>query len=219
MKRTGRTLASIVLFGLLGIRLVSGVPAYAQEERRERETRDARRERERKENENKSLEKDSDRIGRDSDRMGRDSREISRDSDRLDRKSQERRNDLARESERPQAEGGRAKSAEEARSERGFRNEGLLEEHYEDHKGDYGKNGKGEYISREEYLERAKNLRDTPADGKNILEIHRGDDRISKYDRRTNDFGVYERDGTVVTYYRPKDGEPYFYRQAEARKK
>jgi len=218
MTRTCRILASFLLFGLLGIRLVGGVPAFAQEERRERETRDVKRERERKANENKSLEKESDRMRRESDRLGREDRKIDRESDRLDRKSEDRRNDLARENERSPREGVREKSAEQARSERGFRSQQDFQDHYDKHKEEYGKNGKGEYISRDEYLGRAKNLRDTPADGKNVKEIQRGDDRISKYDTRSNDFGVYERDGTVVTYFRPKEGERYFESQAEARK-
>ena len=37
---------------------------------------------------------------------------------------------------------------------------------------------------------------------------------ISRFDRRTNYFGAYNRDGTIRTFFVPNDGERYFRRQA-----
>lgn len=199
------------LFAGLAAAFITRPVAFGQEERREKDTRDERREREKKANDNPKLNSEGDRIARDGDRLAKEDRNITRDSDRLDRDKT-----LSRDGDRSSSGNDRlareSRDTSEKARERGFRSEQDFEDHYQKHKGEYGN------ISREEYLKRAQTLRDTPPDGKNVKEIQRGDDRTSKYDTRSNDFGVYERDGTVVTYFKPTQGERYFNSQAEARK-
>jgi len=88
----------------------------------------------------------------------------------------------------------------------GFASRERLEEHYAKHGREFGD------ISLDEYLARAQRLRDVPAGG-NILELRRPDG-FARFDRATGAFGAYRDDGTIRTFFRPRDGEAYFRRQA-----
>src|SRR5262245_12690034 len=105
-----------------------------------------------------------------------------------------------------------AATATSHRSEIGFRNESLLEEHYEKHGREFGD------VSRGEYLRIAQQLRDRPAGG-DVLEIVRDDGVVSRYDRKTGTFIAFDEDGVIRTCFRPNDGERYFRRQAMRRER
>jgi pyocin large subunit-like protein len=90
---------------------------------------------------------------------------------------------------------------------RGFRTQHLLEEHY----GKYGK-GFGQ-ITQDQYLHLAQQLRDAHP-GKNVLEAKRPSGAGSKFDVRRGWFVAYDGDGTLRTFFIPKDGVRFFERQA-----
>jgi hypothetical protein len=93
------------------------------------------------------------------------------------------------------------------RADVGFRSEARLREHYDKHGREFGR------ISAAEYLALAKALRDRPAGGV-VLETTRADGVVSRFDRETGAFLAFERDGTIRTFFKPRDGEAYFRRQA-----
>jgi len=89
----------------------------------------------------------------------------------------------------------------------GFYDEEGLREHYSKHGAEFGG------ISREEYLARARALRDAPVGG-DILQIIRADTVRTRFDRAKGDFIAFDQDLTIRTFFRPNDGERYFNRQA-----
>jgi len=89
----------------------------------------------------------------------------------------------------------------------GFRTRELLERHFEKHGREFGN------ISQAQYLEMAQALRDQAA-GAHVIEVVRSDRVITRFDRRTKAFLACESDGTIRTFFRPNDGEAYFWRQA-----
>lgn len=91
--------------------------------------------------------------------------------------------------------------------EYGFYNEEELREHYSKHGAEFGS------ISRDQYLARARALRDAPVGG-DILQIIRADTVRTRFDRASGGFIAFDRDLTIRTYFRPGDGERYFNRQA-----
>jgi pyocin large subunit-like protein len=89
----------------------------------------------------------------------------------------------------------------------GFRSRKQFDEHYAKHGREFGN------VTQEEYLRLAQELRDAPAGGP-ILEIAKPDGVITRFDKRSNAFGAYNRDRTIRTFFKPNDGERYFRRQA-----
>ena len=89
----------------------------------------------------------------------------------------------------------------------GFRSLARLNEHYQKHGHEFGA------ISKAEYLEQARTLRDRPAGG-DVLEIRRPDGVVTRFDRAAGSFIAFDADLTIRTYFRPNDGERYFRRQA-----
>jgi hypothetical protein len=88
----------------------------------------------------------------------------------------------------------------------GFASRQKLIAHYEKHGREFGP------ITIEEYLSRAKNLRDrTP--GGTVLEMVRADGTITRFDRATGDFIAFNPSGVIKTFFRPTAGEAYFRRQ------
>lgn len=88
-----------------------------------------------------------------------------------------------------------------------FRNENLLESHYEKHGKDMG------FVSSEEYEMAASDVINDP---KSLHKTHKtekedGDDIYYKED--TNEFVVVSTDGYVRTYFNPDAGKKYFDRQ------
>lgn len=88
----------------------------------------------------------------------------------------------------------------------GFRNDRLLEDHYEKYGREFGQ------ITRSHYLHLAQQLRDSHV-GANILEAKRPDGVI-RFDRRHGYFGYYDSDGTIRTFFIPPDGIHYFDKEA-----
>jgi pyocin large subunit-like protein len=89
----------------------------------------------------------------------------------------------------------------------GFRTRRAFEEHFQKHGREFGN------ISPQEYLRLAQDLRDSFAGGP-ILEAVKPGGIVTRFDRRNNHFGAYNRDGTIRTFFVPNDGERYFQRQA-----
>lgn len=105
---------------------------------------------------------------------------------------------------------GRPASARQAPAARGpgFPSQRSYDQHFAKHGAEFG------HITQAEYLALAQQLRDQPVGGP-ILEIVReADGVITRFDRRTDHFGAYNRDGTIRTFFIPNDGERYFQRQA-----
>ncbi|HKD04997.1 MAG TPA: hypothetical protein VKB79_03750 [Bryobacteraceae bacterium] len=90
----------------------------------------------------------------------------------------------------------------------GFRTQHLLEEHYARYRADFGG------ISKEQYLHYAQQLRDSRP-GKAVLESRRVDRSGAKFDKRRGWFVAYDGDGTIRTFFIPRDGVRYFERQAK----
>ena len=90
----------------------------------------------------------------------------------------------------------------------GFASPRKLEQHYQKHGGEFGS------IGMEEYLRRARALRDRPAGG-GVLECLRDDGVTTRYDRASGAFLAFNPDRTIRTFFRPNDGEAYFHRQCE----
>ena len=98
-------------------------------------------------------------------------------------------------------------SSQPDRSGIGFRSQALLEEHYRKHGREFGS------VTISEYLSRAQELRDRPAGG-DVLELVRADHVGTRYDRASGAFLAFDSDGTIRTFFRPRQGEVYFRRQA-----
>ena len=95
---------------------------------------------------------------------------------------------------------------EEAKYAYTFRNEQLLNDHYEKH-GIYMK-----YKSPEKYLKGANRV---IADKNTLHAIEAEDGDDVYYLERTNEFVVVSKDGYIRTYFCPEDGIDYFHRQSE----
>jgi len=89
----------------------------------------------------------------------------------------------------------------------GFRTPQQFDEHYHKHGREFGN------ITKARYLALAQELRDAPVGGP-ILEAVKAGGIFTRFDRRTNYFGAYNRDRTIRTFFIPNDGERYFNRQA-----
>ena len=88
----------------------------------------------------------------------------------------------------------------------GFRTSDRLEEHFEKHGREFHAG------TADDYLRMAQTLRDRRK-GRDVLEFVRNDALTCKYDRDSGAFVAYDSDGTIRTFFRPRDGEAYFERQ------
>ena len=86
-----------------------------------------------------------------------------------------------------------------------FRNQDLLDFHYDKHGSEFGN------ISKEQYLQGANELINSTSD--DILTKTRANGDIIYYNPRTNEFAVRSADGYIRTYFKPSDGLDYFNRQ------
>jgi pyocin large subunit-like protein len=89
----------------------------------------------------------------------------------------------------------------------GFASRQKLVDHFKKHGQEFGA------ISMEEYLRQAQELRDRAAGG-NVLETIRSDGVISRFDRGSGAFIAFHPDGVIRTFFKPNDGEAYFWRQS-----
>ena len=90
----------------------------------------------------------------------------------------------------------------------GFRGRNALGEHFAKHGSEFGA------ATQRDYLVLAQALRDAPAGG-DIVEAHRADGVICRFDRATGAFLAFNDDLTIRTCFKPNDGEAYFSRQLE----
>lgn len=91
----------------------------------------------------------------------------------------------------------------------GFRTQHLLEDHFARYGHQFGA------VNMQQYLRLAQQLRDSAA-GKTILMSKRPDGGGSRFDMKKGWFVAYDGDGTLRTFFIPKDGIRYFQRQAKA---
>jgi pyocin large subunit-like protein len=91
----------------------------------------------------------------------------------------------------------------------GFRMPHLLEDHFARYGSQFGP------ITMQQYLHMAQQLRDS-VPNKNILMSKRPDGGGSKFDLKHGWFVAYDGDGTLRTFFIPKDGLRYFDRQAKS---
>jgi pyocin large subunit-like protein len=99
-------------------------------------------------------------------------------------------------------------SAPAARDNIGFVDQRRLDEHFEKHGAEFGR------ITRQDYLRQAQLLRDAEVGGP-VLQTVRADGVTTRFDRQTGAFVAFNRDGTIRTFFKPRDGERYYRRQAE----
>jgi pyocin large subunit-like protein len=92
----------------------------------------------------------------------------------------------------------------------GFRTQHLLDDHFARYGSQFGA------ISVQQYLQKAQQLRDANP-GKNILVSKRPDGSGSKFDVKKGWFVSFDRDGTLLTFFIPKDGVRYFDRQQKSK--
>ena len=91
----------------------------------------------------------------------------------------------------------------------GFRSETHLREHHEKHGREFGA-----AVGRQEYLALAQELRDRPL-GPRVIEAARADGVVTRFDRDSGAFIAFDPDGTIRTFFKPRDGEAYFRRQRD----
>lgn len=94
------------------------------------------------------------------------------------------------------------------RHEIGFASRQKLVEHFEKHGREFGA------INQAEYLRQAQTLRDRPAGGE-VLETVRADGVVTRFDRAAGAFLACNPDLTIRTFFKPNDGEAYFWRQSK----
>ena len=91
-------------------------------------------------------------------------------------------------------------------AEIGFESRERLQEHFEKHGAEFGA------TTPDGYLLLAQALRDRPAGG-DVLEARRADNVTTRFDRASGAFIAFDQDRTIRTFFRPNDGESYFWRQ------
>ena len=89
----------------------------------------------------------------------------------------------------------------------GFRDARHLHQHYLKHGSEFGR------ISEQQYVDLAVALRDARVGG-DIQELRRPDGRLCRFDRRSGAFIAFDRNRTIRTFFKPRDGERYFHRQS-----
>ncbi len=90
----------------------------------------------------------------------------------------------------------------------GFRSHERLSEHFAKHGREVGAASEGDY------LRMAQALRDASVGG-SVEELKRDDGVTCRFDRASGFFLAFNDDGTIRTFFRPRDGQRYFERQAE----
>lgn len=90
----------------------------------------------------------------------------------------------------------------------GFRSEARLREHHHKHGREFGR------VTAAEYLALAQALRDRPLSPR-VVEAARPDGVVTRFDRDSGAFLAFDFDGTIRTFFKPRDGEAYFRRQRD----
>ena len=88
-----------------------------------------------------------------------------------------------------------------------FESHQKLVEHWGKHSAEFGT------ITMDDYLKMAQQLRDAPVGG-DIEEVIRNGGVASRFDRSSGAFIAFNPDRTIRTFFKPHDGQAYFWRQA-----
>lgn len=92
----------------------------------------------------------------------------------------------------------------------GFTTEGQLEQHFDKHGGEF------HAISPTQFLQFAQELRDRPHDS-SLLDGKRFDGVFCRYDTRSGAFIAFNKNHVIRTFFKPRNGEAYFYHQMSRR--
>jgi hypothetical protein len=87
----------------------------------------------------------------------------------------------------------------------GFRTQAKFDSHYKKHGREFGR------VTQAEYLLIAQTLRDSPVSDR-IVEAKQARGGLARFDRETGTFIAFDRDKTLLTCFKPDDGEDYFNR-------
>jgi hypothetical protein len=87
----------------------------------------------------------------------------------------------------------------------GFTSRSKLHDHFLKHGREFGN------ITEAQYLSMAQDLRDAPL-SKTIIETEQVGGTVSRFNRSTGAFLAFNTDLTIRTFFRPDDGENYFWR-------
>jgi pyocin large subunit-like protein len=90
----------------------------------------------------------------------------------------------------------------------GFRSKQKFDQHFQKHGREFGN------ITQAQYLAMAQDIRDAPL-SKRVIETVQSNGAFSRFDRQTGGFIAFDRDLTLRTFFRPDDGENYFWRAAK----
>jgi hypothetical protein len=90
----------------------------------------------------------------------------------------------------------------------GFRSTQKLADHYAKHGTEFG------HVTVAQYLAMAQDLRDAPLSG-TVIETTQKDGTLSRFDRSSGAFMAFDHDLTIRTFFKPNDGEDYFWRAAK----
>ncbi len=93
-------------------------------------------------------------------------------------------------------------------TEIGFASRQKFLDHYDKHGSEFGS------ISKDDYLRQAQQLRDRQPGG-DVVEAVRSDGVVTRFDKKTGAFLAFDADLTIRTYFKPNDGEAYFWRQSK----
>lgn len=102
--------------------------------------------------------------------------------------------------------GSTARAAAPTPGPHGWGDVGTLKDHIERHGKDFGISSKTEYAWRAQEFYRHAQQNKLP-----MTEYPKGG-KIAVYDPKTNTFGVYNRNGTTASFYKPPEGRAYFER-------
>ncbi len=91
----------------------------------------------------------------------------------------------------------------------GFTSRRSWESHYEKHGHEFGS------IDADEYLARAKALRDAPLSADILEHLRAADGVYCRFHKKSGGFIAYHDDKTIRTFFRPNDGEAYYRRQLD----
>ena len=91
-------------------------------------------------------------------------------------------------------------------------NKKTIDTHFNDHGKNMG------FTSKIEYEQHAIRFANT-VDKKNYVSFIDKNDSTYKYNKKTNELVIVHKDGTVITYFKPKEGYNYYKKQKKGKKK
>jgi pyocin large subunit-like protein len=93
-----------------------------------------------------------------------------------------------------------------------FLSEELFEDHFQRHRTEITKE-KNDEKAKEIYIQKARKFFDKePTHGVEYA-YDKADDTLYKYDKKTNELGICNAQGNIITYFKPKRKKEYWYEQ------